>query len=67
MTSIEHSTGPGTEPATVVGRDTPGTMARRLQVLAEAAARGPLTAEDDAAWDAPYGPAEEWDLHVEDR
>ncbi|UVY84905.1 alpha/beta hydrolase [Brachybacterium sp. NBEC-018] len=65
--STEHSIEPGTDSATAVGRDTPGTMARRLQVLAEAAARGPLTAEDDAAWDAPYGPAEAWDLHVEDR
>ncbi|MEE1650600.1 alpha/beta hydrolase [Brachybacterium sp. J144] len=43
-----------------------GDMARRLRVLAAALADGGPTPEQDAAWNAPYGPREEWDLRVED-
>ncbi|MDN5820216.1 MAG: hypothetical protein L0H39_01885, partial [Brachybacterium sp.] len=35
--------------------------------LADAVARGPLTAADEAAWNAPYGRAEHWDLRIEHR
>ena len=52
---------------TTTTTDTPGTMASRLRDLVDAASRGPLTAEDDAAWDAPYGPREDWPVRVEDR
>ena len=52
---------------TTTPTDTPGTMASRLRDLVDAASRGPLTAEDDAAWDAPYGPREDWPVRVEDR
>ena len=45
----------------------PAEMEQRLRVLAEAARRGPLTAEDDAAWKAPYGRAEWWDLRIDSR
>lgn len=43
----------------------PTEMERRLQVFAEAVRRGPLTAEDEAAWNAPYGRPELWDLRIE--
>lgn len=45
----------------------PTEMERRLQVFAEAVRRGPLTAEDEAAWNAPYGRPELWDLRIEHR
>ncbi|MGP9536375.1 alpha/beta hydrolase [Brachybacterium sp. AOP43-C2-M15] len=42
-------------------------MQDRLRTLADAARRGPLAPEDDAAWNAPYGPPERWDLRIENR
>src|SRR5699024_3696803 len=42
-------------------------MERRLRALIEAASRGPLTPEDEAAWNAPYGRSEYWDLRIEHR
>ncbi|MGY5765259.1 alpha/beta hydrolase [Brachybacterium sp. DNPG3] len=61
------STPPSAVPDAPDVPDVPGTMARRLAVILEASRRGPLTEADDAAWNAPYGPAEEWELRVEDR
>ncbi len=45
----------------------PTEMERRLRTLVSALAHGPLTPEDEAAWNAPYGRAERWDLRIEDR
>ncbi|HLQ81584.1 MAG TPA: alpha/beta hydrolase [Brachybacterium sp.] len=42
-------------------------MERRLRALTDAASRGPLTPEDEAAWNAPYGRPEYWDLRIEHR
>ena len=44
----------------------PGQMASRLRDLAAAHAAGGPTPEQDAAWNAPYGPREQWDLDVRD-
>ena len=43
-----------------------GQMAARLRDLSDAYAAGGPTPEQDAAWNAPYGPREEWDLDVRD-
>mgnify|MGYP005803290527 CR=1 FL=1 len=34
---------------------TPTEMERRLRTLVDALRSGPLTAQDEAAWNAPYG------------
>ena len=44
----------------------PAEMVRRLRALADAASRGPLCPEDEAAWNAPYGRPERWDLRIQD-
>jgi len=44
----------------------PGQMSSRLRDLAAAHAAGGPTPEQDAAWNAPYGPREQWDLDVVD-
>ena len=44
----------------------PAEMVRRLRALADAASRGPLRPEDEAAWNAPYGRPERWDLRIQD-
>ena len=46
---------------------TPTEMERRLRTLVDALRSGPLTAQDEAAWNAPYGRPERWDLRIESR
>ncbi|MDN5600638.1 MAG: alpha/beta hydrolase, partial [Brachybacterium sp.] len=49
-------------------RGTPaGEMARRLRTLGGVTAWDELDPEVHRTWDAPYGPAEQWELRVEDR
>ena len=44
-----------------------GEMERRLRTLGGVAAWDDLDPEMHRRWDEPYGPAEDWDLQVEDR
>lgn len=45
----------------------PAEMEQRLRALTRALEHGPLTAEAELAWNAPYGRQEIWDLRIEDR
>ena len=44
----------------------PAEMERRLRTLADATSHGPLSPQDEAAWNAPYGRPERWDLRIQD-
>ncbi len=48
-------------------RDQTGRMTARMSVIGQAATWTEAGEQARAEWDAPYGPAEQWDLRVEDR
>src|SRR5690625_8018174 len=48
-------------------RDQTGRMTARMSVIGQAATWTEAGEQARAEWDAPYGPAEQWDLRVKDR
>ena len=48
-------------------RDQTGRMTARMSVIGQAATWTEAGEQARAEWDAPYGPAEQWDPRVEDR